>query len=347
VGKSKKRTTIKDIAGYTGVSFQSVSKILRGVETFAPETVERVKEAANFLEYVPNVQARNLQSRQSHLLCYSFSIQPLYVYSFDHNGILERLLTELNIYSEMKGYHILGSPNRVDDLISDRFSNLIVSNQVDGFIVTGLEYEDQRINYLQNKRFPFVCFGHTGKHGVPPYSFVDVDGYDGLYQMTEHVISRGHSTVACVTWPEDSRLGEERLAGYRSALRANLPAGYREFVLRSKDAAAGDLMNTVTELMTGKGPKPSAFVCVSDLFAINVINALSLLGINVGSDVAVTGFDNTPLSQYLHPSLTTVAQPLKAAAKQLVDLLVETIEHPEDPIKQIILKPELMIRASS
>ncbi|MCZ7673648.1 MAG: substrate-binding domain-containing protein [Chloroflexi bacterium] len=95
------------------------------------------------------------------------------------------------------------------------------------------------------------------------------------------------------------------------------------------------------------GDRPTAVVCVSDLIAIGALNDASAAGLRVGQDIAITGYDDMPMSQYLTPSLTTVRQPIATVGQQVVDLLLKQIKGQPIVEKGILLEPELIIRESS
>jgi len=95
------------------------------------------------------------------------------------------------------------------------------------------------------------------------------------------------------------------------------------------------------------GLRPTAVACVSDLIAIGAMNAAAAAGLAVGLDIAVTGYDDTPMADFLHPPLTSIRQPIPQVGEHVVDLLLKQINGEEIAEKKILLSPELIVRASS
>jgi LacI family transcriptional regulator len=92
---------------------------------------------------------------------------------------------------------------------------------------------------------------------------------------------------------------------------------------------------------------PSAIVACNDLMAIGAISAAQDLGLEVGRDVSITGFDDIPLAEYTHPPLTTVHQPIYQIGSMVCEMLINIIQERDLEQKQIILKPSLIVRESS
>jgi LacI family transcriptional regulator len=92
---------------------------------------------------------------------------------------------------------------------------------------------------------------------------------------------------------------------------------------------------------------PTAIVACNDLMALGVISAAQQLGLEVGKEIAVTGFDNIPLAEHCHPPLTTVHQPIYQIGEMVCEMLIKQIRAEPLEEKQIILQPSLMVRAST
>jgi LacI family transcriptional regulator len=85
----------------------------------------------------------------------------------------------------------------------------------------------------------------------------------------------------------------------------------------------------------------------NDLMALGTISAARKLGLTVGRDLAVTGFDDVPLAPHAHPPLTTVRQPIYTIGRRICHMLVRILENGRLEDQQVLLKPELIIRTSS
>ncbi len=336
--------TLKDVARRAGVSYQTVSKILRNQIQVTPEVRARVQQAVEELGYRPNITARSLRLQTSHLIGYSWkSAHERYI-----NPILEEFEQSIVNAAERLGYHILLFPYHQGPDLYRTYEELVHSGRVDGFILSDLEFDDPRIPVLTRLQVPLMAFGRAHSNGSA-FPYVDVDGRAGIRQAVEHLLEQGHQRIAFLGWPEQSRVGTDRLSGYLEAMeKAGLSAD-PAWVMRSAGqydfgyAAAHTLLDLPAQR------RPSAIVTVYDLIAVGAVQAVQEHGLQVGCDVAVTGFDDTPLLPYLLPSLTTLRQPVWEIGQRVVELLVRLFagEKPGESESHVLLPPELVIRDSS
>ncbi len=336
-----RKATLKDVAQRAGVSYQTVSKVLRNQMRVSAEVRERIYAAVAELGYHPNIIARNLRTQASHLIGYSW--QPDRQGYF--NPVLEQFEQSIVCAAEEYGYHILLFPQGEGAEQEETYRDLVVTSRVDGFILSGIEYNDPRIPILQKLQVPLVAFGRV--ESDPPCAYVDVDGAVGMQQAVEHLIAQGHTRIAALAWPEYSRVGNERLAGYLRAMEAaGLPVNPAWIVRGESDYTYGyTAMQQVLALPPAQ--RPTAVVTMLDLIAIGAMQAIEAAGMAVGRDVAVIGFDDTPVVRYLKPGLTSVRQPTWEVGQQVVQLLVSQLRGEESGCQQILLPPELVIRESS
>jgi LacI family transcriptional regulator len=102
-------------------------------------------------------------------------------------------------------------------------------------------------------------------------------------------------------------------------------------------------MNQLLDL----SPPPTAVVACNDLSALGAISAAQKRGLVVGRDIAITGFDDIPLAEHSHPTLTTVRQPIYDIGCQICDMLIRLIQGENVTERHILLQPELVVRESS
>lgn len=334
------KITLKAVAAHAGVSYQTVSKVLNGQLQVSPETQQRIYAAVHELGYRPNQIARNMRVKRSFMIGYSWvQTSPDQV-----NHILDQFLTSMVREAEAAGYHLLPFPFREGQQQVDDYRELIDTGRVDGFVLSSVNYNDPRIAFLLERKFPFVAFGRSNPELEFPY--VDVDGVEGLRQSTGHLIQKGHKKIAAIAWPHDSRVGNERMRGYFEAMQAAGLEVRPEWIERGQGTfefgreAAARLLGLPAE------NRPTALVTLNDTQAIGAIHAARETGIEAGRELAIVGFDDAPMSQYLFPSLTTVRQPIREAGRKCVEILVSQMEGKPTPETQVVLSPQLVIRAS-
>ncbi|MDD5370148.1 MAG: LacI family DNA-binding transcriptional regulator [Anaerolineaceae bacterium] len=335
------RVTLKQVAARAGVSYQTVSKVLNNQSQVSQETEQRVWHTIHELGYRPNFIARSLRAQSSHMIGYSWEpTSPDVV-----NPILDQFLQSMVQESADAGYHLLAFPYRPGNAWTDVYRDLMDTNRVDGFIVSSINYDDPRILLLLEQRFPFVAFGRSNP-GLD-FPFVDVDGAAGMRMVIEHLVSRNHRRIAILTWPESSRVGQNRMDGVIAGLEAAglaLPEGW---LARGEGNYQFGYQATLPWLDLPTGERPTAIVAFNDIMAIGAIHAASSRGLQVGQDIAITGFDDAPMVQYLTPSLTTVRQPTREVGQRAMSMLLEMLDGktPEDCYQ--LLAPRLIVRAST
>lgn len=336
-----KNITLKDVARHAKVSYQTVSKVIRGQKQVTPEVRARIYAAINELGYRPNIAARSLRLQASQLIGYSWQQ--------DRHNQLSTVLQEFQHSmvecAEELGYHILLFPQRENKDLYATYAELVDSGRVDGFILSSVEYEDPRIPIIYKLSVPAVCFGRSGESMSLPY--VDVDGRAGVADAVRHLISEGHHRIAIVAWPESSRVGTERLSGYRDAMEeADLhidPA----WVIRGAGETSYGYSAALQLLDLPERKRPTAIVTLRDSIAVGVMNAISERGLRVGRDIAVTGFDDMPAIHYIRPGVTTLRQPVWEVGQKVIDMLVALLKGEPLAQQRVLLRPELIVRESS
>lgn len=333
--------TLKDVARRAGVSYQTVSKILRNQIMVTPEVRARVEAAVEELGYRPNIAARNLRTHASRLIGYSW--QPDRQNYF--NPVLEQFEQSIVETAEELGYHILLFPQRDHVDPFETYGELWYTGRVDGFILSSLEYSDPRIPVLHRLGVPLVAFGRS--ESEKPFPYVDVDGRAGVYEAVRHLIAQGHRQIAALAWPEESRVGNERLSGYLDAMdEVGLPIDPAWIVRGSGEFDYGyEAMCGLLALPAAR--RPTAVVTMLDLIGLGAMRAIEESGRVVGRDIAVIGFDDMPFIHYLKPGLTTLRQPAWEVGQRVVRLLVSLLEDRPVAEQHILVPPELIIRESS
>lgn len=333
--------TIRDVAKEASVSTATVSYVLNGSRRVGDETRERVLQTARRLGYRANFTARNLQASETRLIGYSWRPSPIDQF----NPILDQFLQSIAQAAARHDYRILAFPSiDVHEELS-AYEEMMLIGQVDGFILTNTNFDDERVQALVKNEFPFVSFGRANADWN--FIWIDVDGAAGVRMATEHLLAQGHQRIGFLAWPEKSQTGHYRLQGYLDAMAAAglaVDAEWKELAGNFYDesyAAAQRLLSLPAQR------RPSAIVASSDLMALGVLNAGWDAGLEVGRELAVVGFDDAPIARYLRPGLTTLAQPIAEIGEQLVTMLIDELNgRPVQP-RQVLLDPTLIVRASS
>ncbi len=336
------KVTIKDVAAAAGVSYQTVSKVLNKQATVSAETEARIWEAARQLHYRPNISARNLRTQSSNLIGYTWQRAA----DESPRPIIDQFLYNAVLRFEQAGYHVLtllmGSGDEMDVTI---YRELYGRRQVEGFILADTNQDDPRIAYLIEQGIPFASFGQA--NDAWDFCWVDVDGSYGMRLVVEHLLAQGHRRIGLITWPEGSEAGAHREAGYEEGLAAAGIVLNPDWVVRGENTVQTGAEGTARLLDLPAAERPTAVMCISDFIAIGALNTARAAGLQPGPDLAITGYDDLPMSQFFHPPLTTVHQPIAEVSRQLAELLLKQINGEPIAEKGILLHPRLVVRESS
>jgi DNA-binding LacI/PurR family transcriptional regulator len=329
--------TIRDVAALAGVSVGTVSHVLNNSPLTKPETRQRVLQAIKDLDYRRNSIARGLKSNQSHLIGYAWhsAEDPI-----RRNALLDRFLYDIAQAAEAWGYHILTFAQTGEASVRS-YEELIQIARVDGFVLSDVVYGDPRVCYLHERSVPFVTFGRTD-HDID-YPSVDVDGQSGMRMVVEHLLARGHERIGLLCWPEGMRIGDVRAQGYREALAAAGIPLREPWVRRTRNSV--DAAQFAAQQLMATTPRPTAIACVNDVMALGAMHYLEQAGLQVGTDVAVTGYDDTPVADLM--GLTSVRQPTDVVAVKVIEMLIGEIQGTPVPRRRVLLDPSLVVRASS
>lgn len=335
------KATLKQVAARAGVSYQTVSKVLNKQAQVSKDTEQRIYEAVRELGYRPNQIARNMRAKRSLMIgCSWAQTSPDQV-----NYILDQFLTSMVQEAEAAGYHLLPFPFREGEAWVDAYRELIDTGRVDGFVLSSVNYNDPRIMFLLERKFPFVAFGRSNPELDFPY--VDVDGFDGLCQAVQYLISRGHQRIAAIAWPENSRVGNERMRGYFESMQS---AGLKicsEWIERGEGTFEFGRAAASRLFMLPAVDRPTAMITLNDTQAIGALHAARDHQLEVGRDISIIGFDDAPMSQYLFPALTTVSQPIHEVGRKCVEILVALMKGEQPLERNILLQPKLIVRGSA
>lgn len=334
--------TLADVAERAGVSRQTVSNALNNPDLLRTDTLERVLGVIDELDYTPNHAARQLRTRSSRLI--GLRLTP--AQEFTANMAMDRFVRSLAEAAREVGHHLLlfSSGPVAEGATPDPlggYDDLLRSTAVDAFVVTDTYLGSEQTTGLAQRRAPFVAFGRPWDDPSARHPWVDVDGATGVQVATDHVRALGHDRIAWLGWRPGSRLGDDRRAGWHRAMTAHglSTSGLEAAVEDTVDAGrtgAGALLDSAA---------PTAFVCASDTLAVGVLEALGERGLAAGSDVAVTGFDDSQVAQVL--GLTSVRQPLEEVAVALVDALTLLLGPGDHDADGLLLAPTLAVRRTT
>ncbi|MFE1907050.1 LacI family DNA-binding transcriptional regulator [Streptomyces gardneri] len=336
-----RQVTIEDVARTAGVSRQTVSNALNAPHRLRATTLARVTAAIDELGYQPDQSARSLRTGTRKVIGYPAPADN----PADPNPLMGGFLQALVSAADAVGHRILlfrCDPEHGADAVAKSFNGLIAARQVDGFILSDVIHDDPRVDVLAEAGFPFAAFGRTAPGR--PQNWVDIDSAAAIGALVGRLLDQGHRRICYVNSAASLPWLADRRAGLLQAAAA-APEGAFEVGVPDDDPAA--LSHAVQRLLIG-ADRPTALVCATDWLALTAYQAVRTAGLRVGTDVAVTGFNDLPLCTVLQPALTSVRLPLSGIAHALVDRLITAVEDPAaTPTSGLLLPAEPVVRGST
>ena len=331
------------MAELSGVSVATVSRVLNDYDDVSAATRERVLKLAEELEYTPAAAARTLVTKRSHV------IGVVLATGADHPDLQHPFFQEVLVGLKRRlgagGYDLLllATEEPGNAFGTHSYLQRCRHHRVDGVVLMGIERRDPDVQKLARSSIACVAvdldlIGHrTG--------YVISDNAGGAFLAVEHLHKLGHDRIATITGALDTRVGMDRLVGYRQALeRLGLP--YSEDHVREGDFYFESGSAAMQELLALPEP-PTAVFAASDLMAAGAIRAIEQAALDVPADIAVVGFDDIQLAAMTQPSLSTIRQDKLGLGTAAADALLRMIELDGAPPPVITLPVELVVRDSS
>lgn len=333
--KDAPSATLEEVAERAGVSRSTVSRVINGGSRVSPDALAAVEKAIAELHYVPNRAARSLASRQSHAIALVVPEDTTRFFGDPYfSAIVAGINDRVSASPYMLGLFIAsGDPD-------DKATSFVSSGSVDGALVVSHHTSDEYVGRIA--RSTSVVYG--GRPMLPRADdyWVDVDNVEGGRIATRRLVERGCRRIAMITGPPNMRASVDRLSGFHDVLdEAGLaPAGIADGEFSAVGGAAA--MARILE----SGSDPDAVFIASDLMARGALGVLARGGLRVPDDVALVGFDDSPVAANVQPPLTTVRQPSREQGSAMADVLIRLLAG-EDPPGETLLPLELVIRESA
>lgn len=333
---SRKTLTLEELAKMAGVSRSTVSRVVNEEPNVRADVRERVWQVIEEVGYHPNAAARSLASRRSQTLGVVIPEAMSKVFADPFFGSVLQGIAET---ADAHKYHLMLSIV-TRPLEEDFYRRALRSQMLDGVVVLSAPVDDPLIPRLQHDRLPFVVVGrYLHDNGI---NYVDTDNVQGARMAVEHLSRYGRRCIATVSGPLNMSPGQDRLAGYRAALReAGLGVDDRLIV-------EGDFSQMSGYIGAQKvlRQRPDAMFVASDLMAAGALRAIREAGLRVPEDIAMVGFDDAQIAAFTDPPLTTVRQPVYQLGVSAIEMLLHLIESEAHGPLRTILPTELVVRDS-
>lgn len=339
--KMDKKVTIYDIAREANVSTGTVSRYINGVGKSRGDTNQRIEEAIEKLNYVPNRAARALKSQKGNLICLA--------YPESDNPFFFELVTRAESEVKKAGYSLMINHTYGDPEEELKVLALTKEGFMDGLFLINFNYTKEHFKAFKQVKCPLVisslCISPYGGNEDDNFDYIGVDVFNALHMTTRHLLDMGHKKIAYIGGPKELCVFRERYEGYCSALQQNgLQVDERYCFLGEYDERAG---YTAASQIARMEDKPTAICTASDVIAIGAMKALRENKVRIPEDIAIIGLDNIDFVTALTPRLSSVKMRQDEIGKCGIQFLLSRLQGINKKPEKIIYQPELVVRESS
>lgn len=327
--------TIYDVAERANVGIGTVSRVLNNSPNVRPETRERVLAAIKELDYRPSPIARRLSLRKTLTI-----------------GVIVPFFTRPSFVERLRGVEAAVAESEYDLVVFNvetpekrdaYFREVPHRQRFDGLIIISLAPTDEDVRYFAHAGTPTVLV--DAHH--PELNCVVVDDVEGGRLATQHLIDLGHRKIGYISDPLENPFNftssRNRYRGYRRALKeAGIPFRHEYHQQGEHGHYQAKVM---AERLLDLDDPPTAIFAASDTQAMGVLEALRERGLRCPDDVALVGYDDIEVAEYL--GLATVRQPLYESGLRGVELLLDTIEETSRPPVAVSLPVTLVRRRTT
>lgn len=318
---------IKDIAEKANVSVATVSRVLNGSDKVSLETRQKVMKVIEKYNYKPDKIATSLRRKKTGIYGIIFSVKGGRVLEDTYST---KFLKGVLNYLSQKGLRLIVDIHESSDIV-EYYNSVIQSKIIDGFILLDLRKNDERVQFLNQEKFPFVVIGRNDEND---FIYVDSDNVSGSYMAIKHLKEIKCKKILYISGNRGIPVSEQRLRGVESAskdLNVQVDVVFGDF----------DEEKTVEILkaLLKKGFDYDGIFCASDTMAYAAIKFLKRFGI----EVPIIGYDNIPLSEVI--GLTTVDQNIIKIGYSAAESLDKLVNGEE--VVSLVVPSKLVKRSST
>ena len=331
--------TIKDIANKMGIHFTTVSKALRNHPDISQKTKDKILAVAKEMDYHPNTVAQSFKRRKSNTIGV---IVPQI-----ENDFFSSIISGIEEIIYDAGFTLMICQSNESYKREVLHMSTLISNQVAGVLVAISKEtsSSEHFETLKRRGINYILFDRILDNFKA--NSVIADDYKGAFEIVDHLIKAGHRKIAHFAGPKDLSVGRNRKNGYLDALKKHNIEIDEDLIMHDGFSQVhGE--NSFKHLMK-LNKKPDAIFCVNDIVAYGAYKPIKSYGFHIPDDIAIAGFGNNMLSDFVDPPLTTVNQSPYVIGRNAAKMILKQIlkgSNTTTPETKII-NTELIIRKST
>lgn len=329
----KEKITISQISKLSGVSPATVSRVFNHRELVKEETIDKVEAALKKLGYIIPAN-NNTSNNKLDVIVVNVPTTMNYFYP--------ELLQGIKASAVSRGYLLLIHEAVITADTIDSFCRLLKKVDASGVIL--LTKLNTNLLDQIHAFAPLVQCCEYNKDSNYPY--VSIDDYSAATLAIEHLINSGRNKIAIINGPATFKYASERGQAYYDTMERHSISILKSWIVQLTDINYDMAYSSVYRMLNSDTP-PNAIFCISDIFAMATIKAISHSKLKCPQDVMVASFDNIRISNMTVPSITSVNQPKFEMGYSACEILVEMISNPDLEPQSVLMATELIVREST
>lgn len=327
--------TMREVAARAHVSVATVSRVINKTGYVSPDLEERVFDAMRALHYQPSALARSLRRQETRTIGLLIPQLDLPFFSTLAYSI-ERILFD-------EDYRVLICSSEEDPEREKAYSQMLMRQRVDGVILAPTGHSPQSLRNFIESKVPVVLVDRDVPE--PAASKVLVNNVNGGYAGMKYLLENGHRRIGLVGAPTHSNAIRQRIEGAYKALNEFRVHKHFERLALNTDRQFNFGYQAAFDMLQGDD-RPTAIFALTDVAAVGVMHAAARLNLKIPDHLSVMGFDNIPLSEFIIPELSTVAQPIREMGEIAAHEILNSLDRREPRPETFMLETSLVIRQS-
>ncbi|MFD3002371.1 LacI family DNA-binding transcriptional regulator [Pontibacter toksunensis] len=334
-----KKPSIRDIAKQLNISTSTISFVLNGKAKemrISDQLAEKVLKYVEQVGYKPNQIAQSLRTGKSKNI--SLMVEDI------SNAFFSKVARLIEEAAHQKGYRIIYCSTENDVEKTRELIRMFRDWQIDGYIMTPPAGVEEDIQALIDDKFPVILFDRFFPDLQTNY--VIIDNFNSTYNATNHLIGQGYSKIAFITIESEQVQMNDRLSGYKSALKNN---NLRPYVaeLEFKDPDDRNIARVVSFLKDNRDI--DAVIFATNYISIWGLQAIKDTGFLLPSEIGIVSFDDHDIFPLFVPTVSAVAQPIEEISREVINMMLNQLENSSlaNSNEELVLPAKLIIRESS
>ena len=331
--------SIKDVANKAGVSISTVSKALNDKSSVSSSTIERIKQTAEEMGYVPNSRARVFATKETKQIVFVADIPKDTAF---YNPHIFEIIMGLQHSVSKSGYSLIVESVEKKEAL-EYISSLYKKNMADALVVHASILTKRLESLIVKSNLPHLIIGQPDYQST--LSWIDTDNTLSGAIAIRHLLKKDYYPVAFVGGKADDMISLHRFEGAERELKQNNLNFEDQYVLSTSSTIVSG-MNAAKKILKMEKP-PRSVLCANSVIAFGMMQELRNQKIKVPKDIAVMTFDRYPFSDFTEPRVTSVDMNMYEIGEEAGSILIKNLSHPNLRIQTFTSEPCIFEREST